>query len=92
MGRSQAWRMGWSRPVHRKSPDARGVRALPVGRKLLRSKLRNVGLGIRGILRGFGLNVGEVSRAGSARISGLRRRNTSPAWCAPHSMRRPTPC
>jgi transposase len=55
-------RMGWFRPVHRKSPDAQEVRALLVGRKLLQTKLRDVELSIRGILRGFGLQVGEVSK------------------------------
>jgi len=61
-GIAQLLRMGWYRPVHRKSPDAQEVRALLVGRKLLQSKLRDVELSIRGILRGFGLKVGEVSK------------------------------
>src|SRR3954467_5761756 len=42
--------------------DAQEVRALLVGRKLLQSKLRDVELSIRGILRGFGLKVGEVTK------------------------------
>src|ERR1044071_6552906 len=54
--------MGWFRPVHRKSADAQEVRALLVGRKLLQAKLRDVELSISGILRGFGLKVGEVSK------------------------------
>src|SRR4028119_584012 len=61
-GIAQLLRMGWYRPVHRKSPDAQEARALLVGRKLLQSKLRDVELSIRGILRGFGLKVGEVSK------------------------------
>src|ERR671928_208444 len=61
-GIAQLLRMGWYRPVHRKSPDAREVRALLVGRKLLQAKLRDVELSIRGLLRGFGLKVGEVSK------------------------------
>jgi transposase len=52
-GIAQLLRMGWFRPVHRKSPDAQETRALLVGRKLLQSKLRDVELSIRGILRGF---------------------------------------
>jgi transposase len=48
--------------VHRKSPSAQEIRALLVGRKLLQGKLRDVELSIRGILRGFGLKVGEVSK------------------------------
>jgi transposase len=62
-GIAQLLRMGWFRSVHRKSPDAQEVRALLVGHKLLQSKLRDVELSIRGILRGFGLKVGEVSKA-----------------------------
>ncbi len=38
------------------------VRALLVGRKLLQGKLLDVELGIRGLLRGFGLKLGEVSK------------------------------
>ena len=59
-GIAQLLRMGWYRPVHAKSSDAQAVRALLVGRKLLQSKLLDVELSIRGILRGYGLKVGEV--------------------------------
>src|SRR4051794_39510071 len=61
-GIAQLLRMGWYRPVHRKSPPAQEVRALLVGRKLLQAKLLDVELSIRGILRGFGLKLGEVSK------------------------------
>jgi transposase len=61
-GIAQLLRMGWFRPVHCKSPPAQEVRALLVGRKLLQSKLLDVELSIRGILRGFGLKVGQVSK------------------------------
>src|SRR3954464_4309894 len=61
-GIAQLLRMGWYRPVHRNSPGAREGRGLLVGRKLLQAKLRDVELSIRGILRGFGLKVGEVSK------------------------------
>jgi transposase len=61
-GIAQLLRMGWYRPVHRKSPPAQEVRALLVGRKLLQAKLLDVELGIRGLLRGFGLKLGEVSK------------------------------
>ncbi|MCF3947528.1 IS110 family RNA-guided transposase, partial [Acidiphilium iwatense] len=61
-GIAQLLRMGWYRPVHAKSAGAQEVRALLVGRKLLQAKLLDVELSIRGILRGFGLKVGEVSR------------------------------
>jgi transposase len=62
-GIAQLLRMGWFRPVHCKTTDAQEVRALLVGRKLLQGKLRDVELSIRGILRGFGLKVGEVRKA-----------------------------
>ena len=55
-------RLGWFRPVHAKSTASQEVRALLAGRKLLQSKLLDVELSIRGLLRGFGLKVGEVSR------------------------------
>src|SRR6186997_2586921 len=61
-GIAQLLRMGWFRPVHCKSPPAQEIRALLVGRKLLQGKLLDVELSIRGILRGFGLKVGEVSK------------------------------
>ena len=61
-GIAQLLRMGWYRPVHCKSADAQEVRALLVGRKLLQAKLHDVELSIRGILRGFGLKVGKVSK------------------------------
>jgi transposase len=64
--------MGWYRPVHRKSPDAREVRALLAGRKLLQAELRDVELSIRGLLRGFGLKVGEVGKGRfAARVNEL---------------------
>ncbi len=61
-GIAQLLRMGWYRLVHAKSVGSQEVRALLVGRKLLQAKLLDVELSIRGILRGFGLKVGEVSR------------------------------
>src|ERR687897_285625 len=61
-GIAQLLRMGWYRPVHCKSPPAQEVRALLVGRKLLQGKLLDVEGAIRGILRGFGLKLGEVSK------------------------------
>src|SRR4051795_10131010 len=63
-GIAQLLRMGWYRPVHRKSPPAQEVRALLVGRKLLQGKLLDVELSIRGLMRGFGLKVGPVSKGG----------------------------
>lgn len=58
-GIAQLIRMGWFRPVHCKSV---GSQALLVGRKLLLGKLLDVEFSIRGILRGFGLKMGMVTR------------------------------
>jgi len=61
-GIAQLLRMGWFRPVHCKSPPAQEVRALLMARKQLQAKMRDVELSLRGLLRGFGLKVGEVSK------------------------------
>jgi transposase len=61
-GIAQLLRMGWYRPVHCKSPPAQELRALLTGRKLLQTKLLDIELGIRGLLRGFGLKVGAISQ------------------------------
>src|SRR5512144_190241 len=61
-GIAQLLRMGWFRPVHCKSASAQEVRALLAGRKLLQDKMLDIELGIRGLLRGFGLKVGTVSK------------------------------
>ena len=52
------------------------MRALLVGRKLLQAKLRDVELSLRGILRGFGLKVGAVSKGRfEARVRELAARH-----------------
>ena len=61
-GLAQLIRMGWFRPVHAKSMGSQEVRALLVARKQLIGRLIDVELSIRGILRGFGLKVGVVTR------------------------------
>jgi transposase len=61
-GIAQLLRMGWFRPVHCKSLPTQEIRALLVGRKLVQGKLLDIELGIRGLLRGFGLKVGLVSK------------------------------
>jgi transposase len=61
-GMAQLLRMGWFRPVHAKSVGSQEVRALLVARKQIQHKLRDVELSLRGILRGFGLKVGEVTK------------------------------
>src|SRR6202167_2458484 len=77
-GLAQLIRMDWFRPVHCKSVGSQEVRALLVGRKLLLGKLLDVEFSIRGILRGFGLKMGMVTRRNfEARVREL---------CAGHSM------
>ena len=54
--------MGWFRPVHRKSVPSQEARALLAGRKQLQIKAMDLEQTLRGLLRGFGLKVGDVSR------------------------------
>lgn len=61
-GIAQLLRMGWFRPVHCKSLGSQEVRALLTARQQLLSKLTDVELSIRGILRGFGLKMGVTTR------------------------------
>ena len=61
-GIAQLLRLGWYRPVHAKSASAQEVRSLLTARKLIQSKLLDLESGIRGVLRGFGLKVGPISR------------------------------
>jgi transposase len=63
-GMAQLMRMGWFLPVHAKAPLAQEVRALLTARKQLQAKLQDIESSIRGILRGFGLKVGTISKAG----------------------------
>jgi transposase len=78
-GIAQLLRMGWYRPVHVKSPRAQEVRALLVGRKLLQAKLIDVELSTRGLLRGFGLKLGRVSKTRfAARVEELV--SGTPCW------------
>src|SRR6201985_2298958 len=71
-GIAQLMRLGWFRPVHCKSMDAQETRALLTARKLVESKLYDIEMSLRGILRGFGLKVGPTtSRSFAARINHL---------------------
>jgi transposase len=65
-GIAQLLRMGWFRPVHRKSPPSQKIRALLAARKQLQTKAVDLEQALRGLLRGFGLKVGDVSRGGLA--------------------------
>src|SRR5271165_2687272 len=59
-GIAQLMRLGWFRSVHCKSMSAQEVRALLTARKLVQSKLVDMEMSLRGILRGFGLKVGAT--------------------------------
>ena len=61
-GIAQLLRLGWYRPVHAKSASAQEVRSLLTARKLIQGKLLDIESGIRGVLRGFGLKAGAISR------------------------------
>ncbi|MGH6768582.1 MAG: IS110 family transposase [Xanthobacteraceae bacterium] len=60
-GIAQLMRLGWFRPVHCKSIGAQETRALLTARKLVQSKLHDVEMSLRGLLRGFGLKVGPTT-------------------------------
>jgi transposase len=62
-GITQLMRLGWFRPVHCKSVAAQEVRAVLTARKLLQSKMLDIEMSLRGILRGFGLKVGSATPA-----------------------------
>ena len=61
-GIAQLMRMGWYRPVHAKSLGAQEIRAALVARKQLLNRMMDLERSMRGILRGFGLRVGQVTR------------------------------
>jgi transposase len=66
-GIAQLMRLGWFRPVHCKSVAAQETRAVLTARKLVQSKLHDVEMSLRGILRGFGLKVGRTTPTRFAR-------------------------
>ena len=77
-GIAQLMRLGRFRPVHCKSMVAQEVRALLTARKLVQSKLYDIEMSLRGILRGFGLKVGPTtSQSFAARINHLVDGQTS---------------
>jgi transposase len=71
-GIAELMRVGWFRPVHCKSMDAQETRAMLTARTLVQSKLHDIEMSLRGILRGFGLKVGPTtSQNFEARINHL---------------------
>jgi transposase len=65
-GIAELMRLGWFRPVHCKSVGAQEIRAILTARRLVQSKLLDIENSLRGILRGFGLKVGETTPRGFA--------------------------
>lgn len=61
-GIARLLQMGWFRPVHCKSVSSQEVRALLTSRKSLLGALTNMEMSLRGVLRNFGLKLGQVSR------------------------------
>ncbi len=71
-GIAELMRVGWFRPVHCKSMGAQETRAMLTARKLVQSKLHDIEMSLRGILRGFGLKVGKTTnRAFAGRVREL---------------------
>jgi transposase len=60
-GIAELIRLGWFRPVHCKSMGAQETRAILTTRTLVQSKLHDIEMSLRGILRGFGLKVGKTT-------------------------------
>ena len=77
-GIAQLMRLGWFRPVHCKSMAAQEMRAMLTARKLVQSKLLDVEMSLRGILRGFGLKVGKTTNRSSPGGSGTGGRPCDP--------------
>ena len=56
-GMAHLLRMGWFRPVHVKTPDAREQRTMLSARTTLMARLKDIENSVRGLLRGFGLRL-----------------------------------
>lgn len=62
LGIAQLLRIGWFRPVHCKSVSSQEIRALLAARKTLQGNAIAIELSMRGLLRGFGLKIGLVTK------------------------------
>jgi transposase len=60
-GIAELMRVGWFRPVHCKSLSSQETRAVMTARRLMKDKLHDVELSLRGLLRNFGLKVGKTT-------------------------------
>jgi len=61
-GIARLLQMGWFRPVHCKSLSAQEMRALLSSRKAIQQAASSLELSIRGVLRNFGLKMGQVAK------------------------------
>ena len=61
-GIARLLQMGWFRPVHCKSVSSQEMRALLTSRMSVQDALTNLELSLRGVLRNFGLKLGQVSK------------------------------
>ena len=76
-GIAQLLQMGWFRPVHCKTVSSQETRALLSSRKSVLDAIVNMELSLRGVLRNFGLKLGQVSRGRyEARVRELIAGNT----------------
>ncbi len=71
--------MGWYRPVHRKSVPPQEIRAPLAARKQMQIKAMDLEQTLRGLLRGFGLKVGDV---GTETTCCALPPRSAPAWSA----------
>ena len=61
-GIARLLQMGWFRPVHCKSVSSQEMRALLTSRRSVLDALTDLELSLRGVLRNFGLKMGQVSK------------------------------
>ena len=61
-GIARLLQMGWFRPVHCKSVSSQEVRALLTSRKSVLDAIVRMEISLRGVLRNFGLKLGQVSK------------------------------
>ena len=61
-GIARLLQMGWFRPVHCKSVSSQEMRALLTSRRSVKDALTDMELSARGVLRNFGLKLGQVSK------------------------------
>ena len=61
-GIARLLQMGWFRPVHCKSLSAQEMRALLSSRKAIQQAASSLELSIRGVLRNFGLKMGQIAK------------------------------